>query len=170
MSSLNTETKFNAVYKDIEHQPKTSLGYSTNNKYNNFPPLMSDGRSVGASFQPESVANDNMIKSNGIESNWQYRRFLTKNAKDIIEYNFKESCNDTGYIRRHTDAPILIDDNVNGNENTFPHKYDSILDNDKPRGYVTSDLKSMYLSREQLYSKNQPTVLTQEELLRRGNR
>ena len=86
--------------------PKSSLGYNTNNKYPEFPPLMNDGRSVTASYQPESVINNELITKNGIESNWKYRKYLTENSKQIMEWNFREACNDAGYFKRHNETPL----------------------------------------------------------------
>ena len=128
--------------------PKSSLGYGTNNKYPDFPPLMTDGRSVIGSWQPESTENANLIESNGIKTNWQYRQFLMKNAQQIQEYNFRETCNDVGYFKRPIDLPSIQSNAVSGH--SVPFKFGSILDNTKPAGYQESDLKSIYLSREQL--------------------
>ena len=138
-----------STYADIEPQAKTNLGYNTNNKYPSFPPLMNDGRAVLASHQPESVLNDYLIKSNGIQSNWQYRRYLTKNATNIMNQNFVNSCNDNGYYKRFIDsAPI----NQTSDTTWFstPHLYSSAIDSEKPKGFMNSDLKESYLSREQL--------------------
>ena len=63
--------------------PATSLGYSTNNTYPEFPPLMSDGRPITATWQPESSINEDLIERNDIKSNWEYRKFLQKNAETI---------------------------------------------------------------------------------------
>ena len=150
-----------STYADIEPQAKTSLGYNTNNKYPTFPPLMSDGRAVLASHQPEAVLNDHLIKSNGIESNWQYRRYLTKNATSIMKENFADSCNDNGYYKRFS---------TEKEDTTWyssPHLYSSAVDSEKPKGFTTSDLKETYLSREQLNARKISPVITQDQLLRR---
>ena len=97
-----------------ETVPKSSLGYGTNNKYPEFPPLMTDGRSVIGSWQPESTENANLIESNGIKTNWQYRQFLMKNAQQIQEYNFRETCNDVGYFKRPIDLPSIQSNAVSG--------------------------------------------------------
>ena len=128
--------------------PKSSLGYGTNNKYPEFPPLMTDGRSVIGSWQPESTENASLIESNGIKTNWQYRQFLMKNAQQIQEYNFRETCNDVGYFKRPIDLPSIQSNVVSGH--SVPFTFGSILDNTKPAGYQESDLKSIYLTREQL--------------------
>jgi hypothetical protein len=78
-------------------------GYGANNKYQNFPPLMSDGRALIGGYTPESVSNAHIIQNYGIENNWQYRQFLTTNAKKIIEENFALAANDIGYTTRSID-------------------------------------------------------------------
>jgi len=169
MYSANYET-ISCAYPIIKETiPKSSLGYGTNNKYPDFPPLMTDGRSVIGSWQPESTENANLIESNGIKTNWQYRQFLMKNAQQIQEYNFRETCNDVGYFKRPIDLPSiqsnavsgqglkspttnLVDDHRSSDKfgHSVPFTFGSILDNTKPTGYQESDLKSIYLSREQL--------------------
>ena len=145
--------------------PKSSLGYNTNNKYPEFPPLMSDGRSITASYQPEAVINNELIKQNNIVSNWQYRKYLTENSKHIMEVNFREASNDAGYYKRYTGTPL--DNSEKMYDNTSPYLFDSFLDNSKPFGYASSDLKNLYLSREQLNSRKISPVITQEEILKK---
>ena len=86
-----------------ETVPKSALGYNTNNKYPEFPPLMKDGRAIVASYQPESAINNNIILENGIQSNWQYRQYLTNNAIDVMNRNFRDACNDAGYYTNSKD-------------------------------------------------------------------
>jgi len=139
----------NAYPEVINKYPKSNLGYNTNNKYPVFPPLMNDGRSVISSWNPESTLNNKIRKENGIETNWEYRKFLTKNAVDIMEKNFNETANDTGFTyslqtTASTNTPFL---------------YGSIIENTTPVGFENSDLKELYLTREQLYSRKcAPTV------------
>lgn len=131
--------------------PASSLGYNTNNKYPEFPPLMSDGRSVTATWQPEAIINQDLIERNGIQSNWQYRKYLTENAKDIMEYNFLESSSDVGYYKRPVDLPSIQSNTyAGGKEVNGPYLFSSMTDRKRPVGYETSDLKELYLSREQL--------------------
>jgi hypothetical protein len=150
-----------------ETVPQSSLGYATNNKYPEFPPLMSDGRSITASWQPEALINADLLQSNGIQSNWQYRKYLMKNSKEIMEYNFRESSNDIGYYKRPIDLPNIQSNLVSQKLYTSPYNYETVLDKTKPFGYQTSDLKELYLSREQLNARKIAPVITQEELLRR---
>ena len=153
----------NSAYPMIKESiPKSSLGYNTNNKYPEFPPLMMDGRAITASYQPESVLNEYLITDNNIKSNWEYRKFLTNNAQQLMEYNFRESCNDSGYYKRYEDI-------INKTNNT-PYLYTSNNDNSKPFGYSSSDLKDLYLSREQLNSSKISPAITQHELIRSINK
>ena len=133
--------------------PKTSLGYKSNNQYNNFPPLMSDGRSLYASWQPEAVVNNKLITDNNIKTNWEYRNYLTNNAKEIIQINTRESYNDVGYYKRYADDQTI-------NNYASPYLYKSITDTNMDN-IIMSDLKQTYLSREQLNSlKIIPTIKT----------
>jgi hypothetical protein len=124
------------------------LGYSANNKYNDFPPLMNDGRAVVASYQPESTINNEIIVSNNIKSNWEYRRYLQNNAMEIMDKNFKEACNDTGAYAKVYDL-TTSEEVVKGITNQ-PFLYDINNAEIKPFGYASSDLKTSYLSREEL--------------------
>lgn len=144
--------------------PRSSLGYNTNNVYPQFPPKMSDGRAIVASYQPEAVLNNDLLKQSGVKSNLDYRRFLTNNAIDIMTYNMTESCNDVGYYKRFAKV-----DNMGSNPMSFsstPYMYSSINDNASVLGVNYSDLKVNYLTREQLNSKKISPTITQEELLR----
>lgn len=128
--------------------PKSSLGYETNNRHKQFPPLMSDGRSVVSNSQSVEVLNKKLIEENGITSNWKYRQYMIKNANTIMEYNYRESSNDTGYVIPPAKAPIKNSRNENL---ILPYTFDSLNDNSKP--FETSDLKKLYLTKEQMNSK-----------------
>jgi hypothetical protein len=158
-SFLSRGENLNTAYPNTKQViPQPYLGYHSNNKYDNFPPLMKDGRSITASWQPEAVLNNKIIQDNNIKSNWQYRKFLTNNAVKIIKHNTIDSLNDVGYYKRHTDAP------EHSKVNT-PYLYQSYLDTTKPIGYVDTDLKQNYLTREQLNSRKVSPAITQEQLL-----
>jgi hypothetical protein len=165
MFSSYQPEKLELAYPIIKETiPSSSLGYASNNKYAGFPPLMSDGRPITSTWQPEAIINDDLIQSNGIRSNWQYRKYLTQNAKDIMEYNFRESSNDVGYYKRPIDLPNIQSNSVSGITN-LPYGFTSLLDNKKPFGYQSSDLKELYLTREQLESRKISPVITQADLL-----
>jgi hypothetical protein len=159
----NSGEPLNCAYPVVkETLPKSSLGYNTNNQYPQFPPKMSDGRALIASWQPEAVVNNQIIKENGIQSNWQYRKFLTENARTIMTRDFTEACNDVGYYSRYTKEP---ESPLQNNGAVYPFSYSSYVDNSKPFGYISSDLKETYLSREQLEARKVAPAITQEQIL-----
>jgi len=167
MFSNQPEILSNAYPIIKETVPQSALGYHTNNKYPQFPPLMSDGRSITASWQPEAALNNQLIQSNNIQSNWQYRRYLTTHAKEVMETNFREASNDTGFFTKRAAAEMpTIDKNQVSGMAATPFLYSSILDNSKPKGFETSDLKDIYLSREQLDARRISPVITQEDFLK----
>lgn len=160
-SFLNKNENLNCAYPVIkETLPKSSLGYNTNNKYPIFPPLMSDGRSLTASWQPEAIINNELLKKTGIKTNWEYRKYLTNNANEIVKYNFTESCNDVGYYKR-----LYNDPNENNVISSTPYLYNSLLDNKNVLGVKNTDLKNLYLSREQLNSRKiSPEIQTNQNI------
>ena len=120
----------------------SSIYSGTNNAYSNLPPMMSDGRNF-TNLLPDEVVNDSIKREAGITSNWDYRRYLQNNASHIIRQNSQSAVAATG----------LIED---------PLTYVPIDFFGKPKPtYPQSDLKSNYLSREQLNSRMiAPTIET----------
>jgi len=134
--------------------------YQTNNKYENFPPIMNDGRSsVIASWQPGAIVNDRIMKENQIESNWQYRKYLADHANEIRDQNFFAACSDAGYYDKGFQGPAC------GASYTPPVLYSNISEQPKHRGAVQSDIKDIYLSREQLQARTVVPSMTQAELV-----
>lgn len=133
----------------------SSSSYSTNNRYSNFPPLMNDGRTIISSHQPEPVMKKKIMNDNQLTTNWEYRQYLIKNGENIIHQNFIDYSNDMGYVKRHHDIQF----------SNKPYKYESIMDDKEVFGVETTDLKDLYLSREQLESRKMAPTITQEQLL-----
>lgn len=155
-SSFNNAETVESAFPIIkETVPKSALGYNTNNQYPEFPPLMMDGRAVAASYQPESAINNNIILENNIQSNWEYRQFLTHNATYVMNRNFRDACNDAGYYTNTYDingtpyqltgTPNIIRDPMSS-----PFVYNQENLTQMPFGYASSDLKDVYLSRDAL--------------------
>ena len=154
--SLNYATT-ESVYPVIKESLSPSqLGYHSNNKYEGFPPLMADGRTITASYQPEAVLNEHLLREIGVETNWQYRQYLTKNAKEIMKYNCLQTSTDSGYLKRYTD--------LGASTHSTPYVFSSAENNKRPAGYQSSDLKDIYLSRQQLESRLVAPEITQAEL------
>jgi len=133
--------------------PESTYGFQTHNLYKDFPPFMNDGRTIVASWEQSSITNKNLVESSGVKSNWAYRNFLIDNAKSLIQRNLAESLNDIGYIARFAEMPPQA--------SPHPHFYTSYLDNSTPHGYQTSDLKELYLSREQLNARKMAPEIRQ---------
>jgi hypothetical protein len=127
---------------------------------------MADGRSLIASWQPESDVNNSILKQNNIRSNWEYRQYLTNNAPTIMRQNFIDSANDVGYYERNVSEtgepnyqPVL------STSMSRPFMYSSLFENPVHLGNENTDLKMDYLSREQLNAQQFSPVVTQDELL-----
>lgn len=159
MSIFYTEpSNFESAYPNMKETiPPSKLGYHANNKYDGFPPIMSDGRTVTASYQPEAILNEHLIKEVGLGTNWEYRQYLIKNGKEIMKYNCVQAANDVGYVARYTDLQ-------SGSSYSTPYTYSATTSVERPKGYQASDLKDMYVSREQLQSRMIAPEITQAEL------
>tara|TARA_B100001057_G_scaffold342303_1_gene343201 strand:- start:688 stop:999 length:312 start_codon:yes stop_codon:yes gene_type:complete len=79
--------------------------------------------------------NDEIVKMNNINTNWDYRNYLTQNANNIMSHNKYNSCLNTGI------STDLIYEKKDGN----PFLFHSTLDNSRPFGYQTSDLKEAFV-------------------------
>lgn len=125
-----------------------NVNAGSNNIHEDMPPLMSDGRNF-SSWLPEEVINEKIKKDMGIQSNWEYRKYLQQNATNIMSYNSMKAIEGTGYVPSANNTKT---DNV-------PFMFNSTFDNNTPNGYSSSDLKSQYLSSSQLNARMMaPTI------------
>lgn len=158
------------VHPTIDELPRSAQGYTTNNVYPGFPPIMADGRALIASWQPEAVENDAILKNSGIKSNWEYRKYLTQNAHQIMRQNFESAANDMGYYERGGMEPGNSEFSpmfsTMPKRHANPSLYKSILEPEQEYGRFESDLKANYLSREQLAARMVSPVVTQAELFK----
>ena len=129
----------------------------SNNIYPEFPPIMNDGRNF-ATWQPGAVINDFIRQKANINSNWNYREYLTKNADAIIKYNQLSACGEctANTVQYGTGKPV---------SNNSPYLYKSTLDETKKFGYEDSDMKNLYLTDVSLQSRMVTPVFSQSELL-----
>jgi hypothetical protein len=130
-----------------------------NNIHFDFPPIMSDGRNY-ANWQPGAVINEEIRQSENIKSNWQYRKFLQKNADGIIRQNQLDACNDC------CSCPAIYGDNQPISNTPFLYK--SCTEQTTPFGYENSDLKNTYLTVQQLQCRMVAPILTQDQYLTEG--
>lgn len=85
-----------------------------------------------ASWQPESEKNNNLLQSEKIKTNWEYRRYLTNNTPQIMEFNYLDTANSVGYTKRPSEIPSIQSNNFT------PFKSITKLPN--------SDLKQSYIN------------------------
>lgn len=117
----------------------------SNNIHFDFPPIMADGRNY-SSWQPDAVVNENIQKKENITSSWQYRQFLTNNASNIMKTNSFQACEALG-------LPVHFSTNATPSTNV-PFTFKTTFDTNTPGfGYNESNLKTPYLSREQLQAR-----------------
>jgi hypothetical protein len=130
----------------------------SNNIHFKSPPIMSDGRNY-ATWQSGATINENIRKKEGITQNWEYRKYLIENADKIIKQNQIGACDNCG------DCKVNINDNTNYPKSPFI--YTDTNTKTQPYGYETSDLKNLYLSKNDLQSRQVSPVYTQDELIKR---
>lgn len=127
----------------------------SNNIHFDYPALMSDGR-LYTNWETDCTRNNQIIESNGIQTNYQYRKFLTENAGNIMMDNLVQACDQCGVCSYG--YPYQM--NKGGK-----HLYKSCRDRTQPYGYETSDLKNAYLARQELQSRLVAPLLSQQGLL-----
>ena len=120
-----------------------ATSYSASNNINyNYPPIMNDSR-IWSGWQPEATINEKIQKQEGIQSNFKYRQYLQQHGLQIMNYNNSEALYTLG-LDVHVKTDTTPSDNV-------PFHFKGVFDTGKPGfGYLGSDLKNPYLSREQL--------------------
>jgi len=139
-------------------QPHWAKNYSSShNVYFDFPPVMADGRNFSG-WQPGNAVNEAIRRSENITTNWDYRRYLTTNADQIMTINRIDAVNASGHGSFEVNAYEREQRNV-------PFMYASVMDTREPFGYVQSDLKDVYLSRDALQARMIAPEITQEQVL-----
>jgi len=115
----------------------------SNNIHFNYPPLMDDSRLF--SDYNSSVLNDNVLKHRGnIQTNSDYRKYLQTNSDALIKNNQLIACNECSV------CPYYNSTSSNNANSKTPYIFMSTLTRDQPYGYETSNLKNIYLSKQQL--------------------
>ena len=126
----------------------------SNNIHFNSPPLMSDGRNF-SSWKSSCSLDEEIKKKIKIDSNWDYRQYLTQNSDSIIKHNLKLMCD--GCCKCYYNR---------GEGGIDKYLFSSCSDSTTPFGYHQSDLKNLYLSRQELNGKLVAPILTQEQYLK----
>ena len=124
-----------------------------NNIHSTSPALMSDSR-IYTDYVTTCAVNNKVRNDNNIKTNYEYRQYLINNGLDIMGKNFN-SVKECSTKSCH-------------NPNTYyndKYIFKSCDDQTQPFGYESSDLKKLYLSRNQLQSQLSGPILSQEQLL-----
>jgi len=159
MFSYPQKEPIKSAYLDNQLLPRSTLGYATNNIYHSMPPRMEDSRSLIAAYQPEAILNETLLKKSNVKSNWEYRKYLTENSQKIAQDNFREACNDVGYFERFAPNERGYQSKIHQTPlHGMNYKSQSTILNEN------SDLKDLYLSREDLQKKRDPVIVTQDQL------
>ena len=92
-----------------------------------------------------------------INNNWDYRQFMTQNGIEIMKIDNQESCYYLG-LNTHYNSNQTPSDKV-------PFMYSSSMDTRNPGyGYPTSNLKNVYLTREELQAKQfSPSIIVKNK-------
>lgn len=93
-----------------------------NNIHLESPAIMADGRTY-SNWQPCAVINENIRKRENINTNWDYRNYLQSNANSIMDMDKRIACEQSGCTPSENKQSIYS---------------------------APSDLKQVYLSRQQL--------------------
>ena len=113
-----------------------------NNYYTMAPTQNINGISYNL-WQPDALNNNKIVVDTEINSNWNYRQYIQKNANDIMKLNSMQS------IKASGNNPYTIL-NTKPNENT-PHLYSSLHDtNNPPNIFRETDLRQEFLNKQQL--------------------
>jgi len=100
-----------------------------NNIHSEFPANMADGR-VYSNWEPTAVINEKLRKRENLITNSQYRAYIQQHANTIREYNQTEACLQGGCSYTYARQPV----------------------------YHETDMKKMYLTRQELQQKMYPTL------------
>jgi hypothetical protein len=92
-----------------------------NNIHFDSPAIMADGRTY-SNWQPCAVINENIRKREHINTNWDYRNYLQRNANSIMALDKRKACEQSGCTPTQS----------------------------KLSPAPSTDLKQLYLSRQQL--------------------
>ena len=127
-----------------------------NNIHNNCPPLMEDS-TLFTDWDSASKSNDLLKKTSGIENNYDYRQWLIHNGNGVMKTNKIKAQNEAG-VKYHNSFL----------SNTKKYIFTGCGDKTIPLGYESSDLKDIYLSKQQLQEKLSAPIMTQYDLLKNG--
>jgi len=99
--------------------------------------ILSSG--IKSDYQPEARKNAQLVSNVNITKNWEYRRYLTKNANEIRIANFMEAYNSVNYSSA-IKMQLSAGEQCDGNGAPYLKR------NGNPYGTPNSDLKTAFYS------------------------
>jgi hypothetical protein len=108
----------------------------------NFAPIIDNGRNY-SNYEPGSSLDNKLKETANITNNSEYRKYLQTNADSIIKNNQLSACYECC-------TTPFFSNNSDGMATTKPYIFDSILSDNQPYGYETSDLKNEFISTQML--------------------
>ena len=129
---------------------------ASNNIHPNFPAMMNDGN-IYTDWDSSCTMNNNLKNSAGLNNNYNYRQWLINNANQVMQTNNAYAIGQSCVYKPPTTQ-----------QNTGKYIFSSCSDKTQPVGYENSDLKSLYLSKNELQNRINTPVLTQEQLLKQA--
>lgn len=130
-----------------------------NNIHPDQPAQMSDGKTFTL-YNPACNLNNKIQHKNGIKSNYEYRQFMIKNGISIMNKNSKSFCD------QNAECLHKCNNNASNGKYLFKGLHDKV----QPYGYESSDLKNLYISRQELNNSYIAPIITQDELLKYSSR
>jgi hypothetical protein len=87
--SFKPETQYSAFHDSKKNIFFTYFNPNVENSSLDVPKFKIDGKHYEPNWQPESILNNKLIEMNRIKSTSDYRKYMTENATQIMENNFK---------------------------------------------------------------------------------
>jgi len=94
-------TKLLSIFNTQTNEEKPTMKQNTKMVDHQIKPINN------ASWQPESEKNNNLLHSEKIKTNWEYRRYLMNNASQVMEFNYLDTANSIGYNKRPNEIPSI---------------------------------------------------------------
>ena len=118
------------------------------------PARMNDGRFF-TNYNLYYESDPSYKSSMRVTNNHNYRKYLVKNAEQIMKKNNQLSCDHCCNCESKPESIL----------NPNKYLYKSCSDHTMPYGYESSDLKNLYLSRQELNSRMYAPMVSQDKLL-----
>ena len=124
----------------------------------------SDAR-IYTSWLPAGELNKNIRIKNNIKTNKDYRKYLVNNADRIIEFNQRQATAEVSNSPYYRNYQVIVNSSNGNSNNSNSNNGNSNTNNNNEE----SDLKKLYLSRNDINKRYNTPILGQESLLAYSN-